>query len=170
MSISEEDRYHIDTSVKDTSISKILLSHIPYIEEEIKKNHRKPPLIIFDIDDTLLDTSKISKKFPLFDGLYPTILFYNYVKNLGYHTLILTTRPESKRNITIENLNRLKVKNYDDIIFRTNDDISFAKHKFKNRKKLSEKYTIIANVGDQHSDFDGGYNGKIIIIPTFSTQ
>lgn len=173
MSVSEEVLYYLhkmDTSVKDTSISEILLSYIPYIEEEIKKNHRKPPLIIFDIDDTLLDTSKISKKFPLFDGLYPTILFYDYVKNLGYHTVILTARPESKRDITIQNLNRLKVKDYDDIIFRTNDDTSFGKYKYKNRKKLSEKYTIIANLGDQHTDFEGGYNGKIIRIPTFSTH
>jgi predicted secreted acid phosphatase len=152
--------YKLDESFNH---SEILSS---YIQEEIKKNDTKPPLIIFDVDDTLLDTSRMSKKFPLFDGLDQTIRFYKQVQNIGCHTVLLTGRSEKKRDITIQNLDRLKIKNYDEIIFRRDEDNhdSFAKYKLEKRRKLAEKYTIIANIGDQITDFEGGYNGKIIQI------
>ncbi len=161
--------YKLEQQEKMSSISEVLLSYIPYLEEEIKKPHPKPPLVIFDVDDTLLDTSKISKKFPLFDGIEPSISFYQYVKDLGYHTIILTARNEMKRDITINNLERYKVIDYDEIILRGKEDhtFSFGKYKLNKRNKLAEKYTIVANVGDQSTDFEGGYNGKIIQIPNF---
>jgi predicted secreted acid phosphatase len=121
------------------------------------------------VDDTLLDCGKISKRFPLFDSLQPTVEFYRYVKDLGYRTVILTARNESRRETTIKNLQHIKITDYDDIIFRTKNDIdySFAKYKLNQRKNLAKKYTIIANIGDQLSDFEGGYNGKIIKIPNY---
>lgn len=161
--------HKLDEWMKNISISEILYSYLPYINSEIKKNHTNPPLIIFDVDDTLVDTSKFSRKFPLLEGLEPTITFYQYVKELGYHTVILTARTIERKDITIQNLQRLKIKDYDDIIFRTKDDTkhSFGKYKLIQRKKLAKKYTIVANVGDQVWDFEGGYNGKIIKIPNF---
>jgi hypothetical protein len=82
-------------------------------------------------------------------------------------SVILTARNEMKREITIKNLERYKVNEYDEIIFRSTKDFpfSFGKYKLHQRKKLSEKYTIIANVGDQSTDFEGGFNGKVIQIP-----
>jgi predicted secreted acid phosphatase len=161
--------HNLDEWIKNTSIDEVLDSYYSYFDNEIKKTYKKPPVIIFDIDNTLLDTSKISRKFPLFDGLEPTISFYNHVKDLGYHTVILTGRPIERKDLTISNLQRLKIKDYDDIIFRTKDDAkySFGKYKLNQRKKISKNYTIIANIGDQITDFEGGYNGKIIKIPTF---
>ena len=153
--------HKLDECIKNTSINEVLYSYLPYVNMEIKKSHTKPPVIIFDVDNTLLDTSKISRRFPLFDGLQPTITFYNYVKDLGYRIIILTGRPIERKDTTISNLHRLKIKDYDDIIFRTKDDTkdSFATYKLNQRKKLSQNYTIIANIGDKVSDFEGGYNG-----------
>jgi len=161
--------YKIDEWIKNSEISEILFSHLSYLNQKIKENHKYPSLIIFDIDDTLLDTSKFSKNFPMFDGLDPTITFYQYVMDLGYHVVLLTARKEDRRNATIRNLDRLGIKGYDDLIFRKDEDlgISFGKYKLKERKNLSKNYTIIANIGDQISDFEGGYNGKIIKIPNF---
>jgi len=159
----------LDEWIKNSTLNTLLLSYSEYIDKQIKKSYSKPPLIIFDIDDTLLDTSKISKNFPLFDPFNPTLTFYQYVKESGYHTVILTARNESMKDITIRNLNKFKILDYDEIIFRTHKDIkdSFGKYKMKQRKRLSEKYTIIANVGDNLTDFQGGFNGKIIKIPNF---
>ena len=158
----------MDEWIKNSTISEVLLNYIPYIDKEIKNKHTKPPLIIFDVDDTLLDTSKISKKFPLLDGLDPTITFYHHVKNMGYHTVILTARKDYMKDTTIRNLERYQIDDYDHIIFRKEDDKyhSFGKYKLQQRKKLAQNYTIIANVGDKVTDFQGGYNGKIIKIPT----
>jgi predicted secreted acid phosphatase len=117
-------------------------------------------LIIFDIDDTLLDFYSF-KKFPMLDGIDPTITFYKYVQELGFHVVLLTGRKEDKRELTIENLNRVKVKGYDELIMRPGNE-SIPKYKLKQRIRLSKKYTIIANIGDQLTDFEGGYNGKII--------
>ena len=154
---------------KNSAITEVLFIELPYFTQQIEKAYTKPPLIIFDIDDTLLDTEKFSKNFPLFDGIDPAVTLYNYLLDLGYHIVILTARKEDRRETTIYNLNRIKVKNYDELIMRKETDlgVSFAKYKLQERIKLSRNYTIVANIGDQMSDFEGGYNGKIIKIPTF---
>ena len=153
--------------MKNLSITEVLFSHLSYINNEIEKSYSKPPLIIFDIDNTLFDAGKFSKRFPLLEAIEPTLTFYQYVKDLGYHIVLLTGRKKDRREFTIENLNRIKVKTYDDIIFRQNDDLSISKYKLNQRKNLAQKYTIVANIGDQITDFEGGYNGKIIKLPNF---
>jgi predicted secreted acid phosphatase len=146
--------------IKNYEISEVLYSYVDYILEQSEKEFAKPPLIIFDIDDTLLDFYSF-KKFPMLDGIDPTITFYKYVQELGFHVVLLTGRKEDKRELTIENLNRVKVKGYDELIMRPGNE-SIPKYKLKQRIRLSKKYTIIANIGDQLTDFEGGYNGKII--------
>jgi predicted secreted acid phosphatase len=153
---------------KNTALTEILFSHLPYFTEQIEMNHTKPPLVIFDIDDTLMDTGRFSKKhFPLLDGFEPTITLYNYLQDLGYHLVILTARNENRRDVTEENLKRINIKNYDELIMRNDSSEPFGAYKLKQRKNLSKNYTIVANIGDQISDFEGGYNGKIIKVPTF---
>ena len=157
----------VDEWKKNSALTELLFSHLTYFTEQIEMNHPNPPVVIFDIDDTLLDTGKFSKSFPLMDGFEPTITLYNYLLDLGYHLIILTARREERRHATEANLKKLKIKNYDELIMRKDSNESFGKFKLRERKNLSKNYTIIANIGDQFSDFEGGYNGKIIKVPTF---
>lgn len=147
--------------IKNYEISQVLYSYVDYLLEQSQKEFTKPPLVIFDIDDTLLNFASF-KKFPMLEGIEPSITFYKYVQELGFRIVLLTARKEEKRDITIQNLNRVNIKNYDQLIMRKNKENSISKYKLKQRIKLSKKYTIIANIGDQITDFEGGYNGKII--------
>jgi predicted secreted acid phosphatase len=152
--------------IKNYELTEILFSYVDYLNEQSQKEFTKPPLIIFDIDNTLLNCVSL-KKFPILEGIDPSITFYKYVKELGFHTVLLTARKEEKREITIKNLNRVGIQNYDLLIMRENKQDTIGKFKLKQRIQLSKKYTIIANVGDQITDFEGGYNGKIINLPVF---
>ena len=151
--------------IKNYEISQVLYSYVDYLSEQSKKEFTQPPLVIFDIDDTLLNCVSM-KKFPILDGIEPCLTFYKYVQELGFHIVLLTGRKEEKREITLQNLNRVHIKNYDQLIMRKIKQESVSIYKLKQRMKLSKKYTIIANVGDQITDFEGGYNGKIIKLNT----
>jgi predicted secreted acid phosphatase len=163
------NRIHkIEEWITISQITKLLFSYVDFLKEESKKTFEKPPVIIFDLDNTLLNSDKLNK-FPILEGIEPTITFYNFVKDLGFHTIIITGRKEELRERTVNNLNRAKIINYEDLIMRKKDEegkeITISKFKCLQRKILSKEYTIIANVGDQLSDFEGGYNGKIIKVP-----
>jgi predicted secreted acid phosphatase len=150
--------------IKNYEISEVLFSYVNYLSEQSQKEHTKPPLVIFDIDDTLLKTETL-KKFPMLEGMEPTITFFKFVQELGLRTVIITGRTEDRRDLTVQNLNKVHIKNYDKLIMKKNkQEDKISDYKLKERIKLSKKYTIIANVGDQMSDFEGGYNGKIIKI------
>jgi phosphoglycolate phosphatase-like HAD superfamily hydrolase len=127
---------------------------------EKHKYSTKPPLVIFDVDGTLVDSlSPIS----------PTISFYHNVINMGYHTVILTSRSEQNKEKTIDLLDRFGVKGYDYLIFRPDTEKETTKFKTNIRKLLATSYDIVANVGDRMFDFEGGYNGKIIHIVRLKT-
>jgi predicted secreted acid phosphatase len=164
------NKWHkLDSWIRNTSITEALFSHVAYLNQQIKRQFVKPPMIIFDIDDTLLDTNKFLKKFPMMDGIEPSITFLQYAQSIGYHIVILSARKEEKREQTIENLKKVGVKDYDQLILRSEVDLknTISNYKLIKRKELNSMYTIIANVGDQISDFEGGHNGKIIKIPNF---
>ena len=164
------NKWHkLDSWIRNSSIIEALYSHIPYLNQQMKNNHSHPPVLIFDIDDTLLDTNRFLKKFTMMDAIEPTVTFLQYAQSIGYHIVILSARREEKREQTIENLKKIGVENYDDLILRSELDLknTISNYKFNKRKQLQLNYTIIANIGDQLSDFEGGHNGKIIKIPNF---
>jgi predicted secreted acid phosphatase len=164
------NKWHsLESWIRNTSITETLYSHVPYLNQQMKNHHTKPPVIIFDIDDTLLDTAKVLKKFPLMEGIEPSITFLQYAKSIGYHIVIISARKEEKREQTIENLKKIGVDNFDQLILRSEEDlkITISAYKLNRRKILNQDYDIVANVGDQISDFEGGHNGKIIKIPNF---
>lgn len=153
-------KYILDDLYKNVLISETLQPYLVYLKKQIKKPHTNTPLVIFDIDGTLID-------FFLQQPIEPTIDFYQNVVKMGYHTVLLTARSMNRESETIELIHRYGIKNYDEIIFRQPaQEQDFGSYKLKQRKKLATKYEIVANVGDSMSDFYGGWNGKIIKIPS----
>jgi len=152
----------IDKVNQDICLKEMLKSYSRFLKSELS-NHKhsvKPPLVIFDVDGTLVD---------LTSPIPPTISFYQNVKDMGYHTIILTARSEQIKDRTIDLLNKFGVKGYDDIILRPEKEKETAKFKTNVRKKLATSYDIVANVGDRIFDFEGGYNGKIIHLVRLKT-
>jgi hypothetical protein len=119
-----------------------------------------PKCVIFDIDDTLVTNNNIP--------ITNVINFYNYIrKELKLSTVIITARRKTSEYHTKKLLENLKIDDYDHLFMRSNyyiKNISF--YKYEIRRCLSEKYDIVANVGNYYTDFFGGHNGIIIKIPT----
>jgi len=81
----------------------------------------------------------------------------------GVSVIFLTGRKEEYREVTIANLKRTGYDNWTKIIMRPNDmkPVSVAEFKIKEREKIiKEGYRIILNLGDQYSDFQGGFYDK----------
>lgn len=152
------DKFVFEQIQNNLMISETLHPYLVYLKKEIKKDHLNTPLVIFDIDGTLVN-------FVSEEGIEPTIDFLHEVQKIGYSIVLLTGRIESMKTETIKLLNKLGVKNYDQIIFRSNNTNNIGDYKLNERKKLATKYSIVANVGDMIHDFKGGFNGKIIKIP-----
>jgi predicted secreted acid phosphatase len=149
----------LQTFQKKFSIIESLQPYIQFLKTQSKSKHERIPIVIFDIDGTLID-------FWSQEAIEPTVDFYKTAKKLGYHTVILTARLKDMKSQTIKKLNEIGIKNYDEIIFRDYLFQDIGDFKLSQRKKLATNYDIVANVGDRITDFKGGYNGKIIKIPS----
>ncbi len=89
----------------------------------------------------------------------PTLEFFNsaIVKNVAVS--FITGRRDSQRRATLWNLDSAGFQGWARLSTRPDDDHNETIVPFKSgeRKKIeNEGYTIIANVGDQQSDLDGG--------------
>ncbi|MGK9476919.1 HAD family acid phosphatase [Melioribacter sp. OK-6-Me] len=96
--------------------------------------------------------------------------FYNYLRSKNIRIIFLSGRYEETYKATVDNLHSAGYTEYDTLIIRKNHQINELASKFKSRvrKELSEKgYRIIANVGDQQSDFEGGYTGYVVRLPNY---
>jgi acid phosphatase len=81
---------------------------------------------------------------------------------------LISGRPESLRVATEKNLNAAGYWGWTHLYLRPENDHNVSVIPFKSgvRKMLVERnYDIILNVGDQHSDLDGGYANHRVKLP-----
>jgi hypothetical protein len=93
-------------------------------------------------------------------AITPTRDFFNAVKADGVSVFFITGRRDLDRKITILNLNLAGYEGWKKLIFRTDNDTTSEISEFKKAERgkiVADGYTIIANVGDQMSDLDGGF-------------
>jgi len=108
--------------------------------------------VIFDIDDTLIDsrTHTIIK---------PVYQLYKYCQNKGYNIYIITARPRIPYGVqlTLNQLYSLGITGFKNIAFRPPLEIDVPGYKLKARKAISDE--IIMSVGDKKWDIGeaGGY-------------
>jgi len=150
-------------------IQNIIDSNKPYFLN-YSSTSNKPKMVVFDIDDTLLSTVGMNDScFVTFPRIKPVVEFYYFLKKLGYRIVLITARQQTVDSITKKNLISEGIVGYDDLFSRSMMDnfIPIGLYKMNKRKYLSDKYDIVGNIGDQTTDFYGGYNGKSIKLPNF---
>jgi len=114
-----------------------------------------------DIDDTMIcsrtGTAIISTKY-----------FYDYVHSLGMTIDLITARPPSGRNFTINQLKSLGYTDYRDLhMINWNTETMKAKRKYAVRSAINDAGgNIFLSVGDDTTDFTHGHTGHIIKLPT----
>jgi predicted secreted acid phosphatase len=144
------------------------------------------PALVLDIDETslsnwanikannfgfiadgacdLLPSGPCGFKAWILQGVAPPIMpaldFFNAAKAKGVAVVFITGRRDRERQATLWNLDRAGYEGWAKLVTRPDDDshATVEAYKTEERRKLAEAgYTIIATVGDQQSDLDGGF-------------
>lgn len=178
-------KYFEDSSKYWKDVKKICEAAKKYVEKNFDPT--KQNVAIFDIDETSLFNYEY---FRMHDFGYsatswedwidsakaiaipPVLELYKYLKSKGIKVFFITGRHESKKLInnldpTVKNLLDMGYGGFDGIFFKPRvPKMKTAEFKLEIRKKLVEQgYFILINIGDQNSDFEGGFSGKIFKLP-----
>lgn len=143
------------------------------------------PIVIFDIDETSLSNYEHIKEIDF--GYYydiwlewlkksdavaipQTKRFYDYLISRNVGIVFISGRNCDSYDATLKNLVDQGYAKFDSVIVRKDDEreLTAADFKLRKRKELTQKgFNIIANIGDQLSDFHGGYSGYVIKLPNY---
>jgi acid phosphatase len=89
----------------------------------------------------------------------PALDLFNAAKAKGVAVFFITGRRDSERQATLLNLDRAGFEGWEKLVTRPDNDAHATVQAFKTeqRRKVEDAgYKIIATVGDQQSDLDGG--------------
>jgi predicted secreted acid phosphatase len=133
--------------------------------------HVRRPAIVLDVDDTALSSYRCLKAVG-FDrssadcagrgdmpAIRPIRSLYRYARAHGVTVFFITGRRAKIRRTTIANLHRAGYAGRLHLRLRPNVEPAGTHDgwKARTRRAISRRgYTIVANVGDQRSDLDGG--------------
>ena len=100
-------------------------------------------------------------------AIQPARKLFEVAKAKGVAVIFITGRPNSQRDITILNLDHAGYEGWTELRTRP-DGESGTVQDYKTKERINveaEGYTIIAGVGDQMSDIDGGHSGCTFKVP-----
>ena len=98
----------------------------------------------------------------------PTRDVFNTAKDRGAAIFFITGRSESLRAVTERNLADVGYTGYTRLIMEppAAHYVSAVDYKAPQRQAIEQEgYTIIANIGDQPSDLDGGFSERTFLLP-----
>jgi acid phosphatase len=100
--------------------------------------------------------------------IQPTMDAFTTAKDRGAAIFFITGRGESQRAATERNLQAVGYTGYTQLIMEPHGAryVSAADFKAPQRAQIEQQgYTIIANIGDQPSDLDGGFSERTYLLP-----
>lgn len=158
-----------------------------YILQEYKinqiKTHKEKLAIVLDIDETSLSNYKYMYKRRFLatreelireiweakaPAIKPTLSLYQDALKLGIEVFFVTGRHETESKPTILNLQNAGFTQWSGIYFKPDnyDKSSVIPFKSQIRSNITKNgYKIIASIGDQLSDIQGGYMDKGFKLP-----
>lgn len=142
------------------------------LDELLKQQVTKPPAIVTDIDETLLDNSAYTVHQALAGQLYSeatwlqwtakaaadtvpgALSFFRYAASKGVEIFYITNRLEEERAATLLNLRKWGFPDADDTHLMLKGATS---NKDDRRAKVAETHHILLLIGDNLGDFSGIY-------------
>ncbi len=149
--------------------------------------------VVLDIDETSLSNLKLSRlnnftdyptgpcdlekgpcsvvewfKRDLGVAIAPAVDFARMAQEAGIAVIFITGRKEDTREVTARNLAAAGYKDWAELVLRPvgTTKAGAADYKAAERKRLEAAgYKILINIGDQHSDLDGGYAEHTFKLP-----
>ena len=184
--------HYYDSGAYLTDLQRAAWPAIPWIDERAPSVDR--PAVVFDIDETALSNWEVIKANDfgrVYNGpcdtlpkgpcgllawdlmaqstlIQPTMDVFNAAKDRGAAIFFITGRGEIQRTATERNLADIGYTGYTRLIMEPIGAhyVSAADFKAPQRQAIEgEGYTIIANMGDQPSDLDGGFAERTYLLP-----
>lgn len=185
--IKNEIKTYHDSGLYHKELAEVIQQARQYIDKQVSLNQEKKIpqklALVLDIDETSLSnySSMIKRDFtgthvqfhednmaaktPV---IKPMLALYNKAISQGIKIFFITGRNESERQATQKNLIRAGYADWSGLYLRPAKYAykSIAPFKWHTRELITHKgYTIIASIGDQYSDLQGGYAKKAFKLP-----
>lgn len=178
--------YH-DSGLYEKELARVIDQAQHFIQEQVylnqKRTNPKKLAIVLDIDETSLSNynhmvarhfdanmAQIKKDILAADApaISPTLALFTAAKKQGIDVFFVTGRSVDLLEATKANLLKAGFNHWAGLYFRPNDyhRSSIIPFKAQIRQNITQQgYTIIASIGDQLSDIEGGYTQKGFKLP-----
>jgi len=174
-------RAYVDSGNYARQTAEVALRANKYLLRRVQKLPAKPA-IVFDIDETALtnlpqivaqDFGYVPKEWDAWvarsqaRAILPVQIVYETAVRHGVAVIFLTGRKEAERAATERNLRDVGYETWEQLHFKP-DDITLTTGTFKKRLRqqlIKDGYTILANLGDQDSDFVDGHSERDFKLP-----
>jgi acid phosphatase len=186
--LKDEIVQYIDSGRYQEEIAVVAKKASAWIEERVRNEARKDTTratrlaVVFDIDETMLSNlpHMRAQDFGYHAGnwtawlargeapvIEPVREVFRTARRLGVDVIFISGRKEMDRAGTEKNLRAVGVGDYQALILKADDaKETTGSFKIATRKRLTkEGFTIIANIGDQQSDLDGGNAERTFKLP-----
>jgi hypothetical protein len=178
--LKQELKGYIDQGRYDAGIARVATEAKTWIEQRAARGGRLA--LVLDIDETALSNLHHMREMDfgyvptLWDqwvaaadgpAIAPLLEVFRAARAHGVAVFFMTGRKTTDAPGTLKNLQTSGFGDYADVFFKPNGyKDSTQSFKTAMRKKITEDgFTIIANIGDQQSDLDGGYAERTFKLP-----
>ncbi len=142
----------------------------PYLEKRIAEGAGQKLASVLDIDNTSLETH--FHPFPPTPAVKPVLEIAKQAKERGVAVFFVTARPDLIELVTKANLTSVGYP-VDGLYQRTFGDLFGSPAEFKAAKRAEIEgrgYVIIANIGNNGTDFAGGHAERGFKLPDYDGQ
>ncbi|MFC3572258.1 HAD family acid phosphatase [Streptomyces yaanensis] len=159
----------VDYATWQTDVKAVTDQALPYVQQRTANTTGQKLAIVFDIDNTTLETYF----HPWYElptpAVKPSLELAKYAKSRGVSVFFVTARPGI---IASETKWNLKTVGYpvDGLYVRALPDLFDEVSAYKTSKRAeieAQGYTIIANVGNNDSDLVGGHAERTFKLPDY---
>jgi predicted secreted acid phosphatase len=159
----------IDYATWQADVKAVIDQAVPYVEQRTANTVGQRLAIVFDIDNTTLETYF----HPWYElptpAVRPSLELAKYAKSRGVSVFFITARPGIIESETNWNLTTVGYP-VDGLYVRDLPDLFGEVSAYKTGKRAeieAQGYTIIANVGNNDSDLVGGHAERTFKLPDY---
>ncbi|WP_215453621.1 HAD family acid phosphatase [Streptomyces sp. ATCC 21386] len=159
----------VDYATWQKDVKTVIDTATPYIQQRTANPSGRRLAIVFDIDNTTLETHYTPWYQLPTPALKPSLALAKYAKSRGVDVFFVTARPGIIESLTEWNLKNVGYP-VDGLYVRDLPDLFSEVSAYKTASRAdieSDGYTIIANVGNNTTDLVGGHAERTYKLPDY---